>query len=69
MLAKYLLALYVEHATISSTYGAAGTLIVFLLWVYISAQIVLIGAEFTQVHCRLQGREIELLDRAESRVI
>lgn len=67
MIAKYLLALYVGRAAISSTYGAAGTLIAFLLWIYVSAQIVLIGAEFTQVHCRIQGREVKLSDRAEPR--
>lgn len=60
MVSKYLLSLYVAHASISSTYGAAGTLIAFLLWVYVSCQIVLIGAEFTQVHCRIRGREVEL---------
>jgi membrane protein len=69
MVAKYLLALYVQHAAITSTYGAAGTLVVFLLWVYISAQIVLVGAEFTQVHCRLQGRDVQIYDRAEARKI
>ncbi len=69
ILAKYLLSLYVARASIASTYGAAGTIIVFLLWVYVSAQIVLMGAEFTQVHCRLQGRIIELNDRAEARRI
>lgn len=67
MLAKFLLALYVRHAAIESTYGAAGTLVVFLLWVYVSAQIILFGAVFTQVHARLRGRELSLKPRAEPR--
>lgn len=53
------MSVYIGRSAFSSTYGAAGSLIVFLLWVYISAQIVLIGAEFTQVWARFRGREIE----------
>lgn len=67
MLSKYAFAFYVGRASLTSTYGAAGTFIAFLLWVYISANIVLLGAEFTQVHARLQGREIEVNDAAEWR--
>lgn len=47
---KYLLGLYLGNA--GSAYGAAGSLMAFLLWVYYSAQILFFGAEFTQVYTR-----------------
>jgi membrane protein len=40
---------------VSSAYGAAGSLIVLLLWVYYSSQILFFGAEFTQVYARRYG--------------
>ena len=46
---KYFLGLYLGTTGMSSAYGAAGSLIVLLLWVYYSAQIVFLGAEFTKV--------------------
>ena len=49
-LGKYLIGLYLGHSAISSTYGAAGSLIVFLVWIYYSAQILYFGAEFTYVY-------------------
>ncbi len=54
-LGKYLLGLYLALGTISSAYGAAGSLVVILLWVYYSAQIVFLGAEFTKVYSRKLG--------------
>jgi len=42
----------------SSAYGAAGSLVVFLLWVYYSAQILFLGAEFTQVYSNQHGTGI-----------
>jgi membrane protein len=47
--------LYLGHSAVSSTYGAAGSLAVILLWVYYSAQILLLGAEFTQVYAKHLG--------------
>lgn len=47
---KTLLGLYPGFLTVSSVYGAAGSLIMFLLWVYYSAQIFLFGAVFTRVY-------------------
>ena len=44
---KYLIGLYLGRSTWIGVYGAAGSLVVVLLWVYYSAQIVLLGAEFT----------------------
>jgi membrane protein len=45
---KYLIALYIGSSNIASSFGAAGALIVLLLWIFYSAQIFLLGAEFTR---------------------
>jgi len=55
---KTLIGLYLGNASSSSAYGAAGSLVVLLLWVYYSAQIFLFGAEFTEVYA--QGRRRKL---------
>jgi membrane protein len=47
---KFLVGFYLARAGIGSTYGAAGSLIVFLVWVYYSSQIFLLGAEFTHIY-------------------
>jgi membrane protein len=47
--------LYIAKAGIASAYGAAGTLVVFLLWVYYSAQIFFLGAEFTHAFSERHG--------------
>jgi membrane protein len=52
---KFLIGLYLGSSTIASSYGAAGGLIIALLWVYYSAQIFLLGAEFTKVFAHLHG--------------
>ena len=52
---KYLIGLYIGKSGFSSTFGAAGSLVVVLVWVYYSAQILLIGAEFTWVYSQLYG--------------
>ena len=57
-LGKYLLGLYLARSTVSSAYGAAGSLVVILLWVYYSAQIIFFGAEFTQVYAEKYGSRI-----------
>jgi membrane protein len=48
---------YLGRSAIASAYGAAGTLIALLLWLYYSAQIFLLGAEFTAVHARQRTGE------------
>lgn len=55
---KFLLGVYISKGSLGSAYGAAGSLIVFLAWVYYSAQIVLLGAEFTQVYTRMYGSKV-----------
>ena len=47
---KFLIGLYLGHSGVSSAYGAAGSLITVLLWVYYSSLIFFLGAEFTQVY-------------------
>lgn len=54
-LGKALIGIYIGHSGIVSGFGAAGSLVVVLLWVYYSAQIFLIGAEFTWVYANLFG--------------
>lgn len=55
VLGKYLIGLYLGNSALSSTYGAAGSLVVLLLWVYYSAQILFLGAEFTYVYANRYG--------------
>ncbi len=57
-LGKFLIGLYLGRGSLGSAYGAAGSLIIFLAWVFYSAQILLLGAEFTQVYARKYGRTI-----------
>lgn len=52
---KFLIGLYLGHTTIASSYGAAGSFLIVLLWVYYSAQIFFMGAEFTKVYTRRVG--------------
>lgn len=54
-LGKFLLGLYLGKSTMSSTYGAAGSFIIVLVWVYYSAQIFFLGAEFTRVYSHQFG--------------
>ncbi len=55
---KFFIGLYLGRSAFSSTYGAAGSLIVVLVWIYYSTQIFFIGAEFTQVYARYMGEQI-----------
>jgi len=52
---KYAIALYVGQSNVASSYGAAGALIALLVWIYYSAQIFLLGAEFTRSYSRRFG--------------
>jgi membrane protein len=52
---KSLISLYLGNSGVESTYGAAGSLVVLLLWVNFSAQILFFGAEFTQVYANKYG--------------
>ena len=52
---KLLISFYIGSTAIASSYGAAGSLIVVLLWIYYSTQIFLLGAEFTKVYASHHG--------------
>jgi membrane protein len=52
---KFLIGLYIGKTGVASGYGAAGSLIIVFVWVYFSAQIFLIGAEFTWIYARMFG--------------
>jgi len=56
---KWALGLYLSSGAAGSAYGAASSLITLLLWVYYSSQILLFGAEFTQVYSDRAGRGVE----------
>ena len=55
---KVLIGLYLGHSALTSVYGAAGSLVVFLTWIYYSAQILLFGAELTHVYALKYGSRI-----------
>lgn len=59
LLGRYLIGLYLARGSAASTYGAAGSLVLILLWVYYSAQIFLFGAEFTQVYANKYGSRLK----------
>lgn len=56
VLGNYLLGFYLRRGTLTSTYGAAGSFVVFMLWIYYSVQIFLFGAEITHVYASQAGK-------------
>lgn len=58
VLGKWLIALYLGTSTFASSYGAAGSLVVLLVWIYYSSLIVFFGAELTQSWAAMHGRRI-----------
>jgi membrane protein len=57
---KLLIGLYLGRSSLSSAYGAAGSIMVLLLWIYYSAQIFLLGAEFTHIYTYTLGSRSRL---------
>ncbi len=55
---RYALGTYLGNSGFGSTYGAAGSVVIILVWVYYAAQILFFGAEFTQVYARRYGSKI-----------
>ncbi|HSH81728.1 MAG TPA: YihY/virulence factor BrkB family protein, partial [Herpetosiphonaceae bacterium] len=55
---KFALGLYLGKSDVASAYGAAGSLIIILLWIYYSSQILFLGAEFTQVYANTYGSRV-----------
>jgi membrane protein len=59
IIGQYLIGLYIQYTAQGSVYGAAGSIIIILVWIYYTASILYIGAEFTQVYAEASGRIIE----------
>jgi membrane protein len=55
---KFLIGFYIGKQGLESTYGATASLVVVLIWVYYSAQILLLGAEFTRVYAERYGSRL-----------
>ncbi|WP_295721762.1 YihY/virulence factor BrkB family protein [Mucilaginibacter sp.] len=66
MLGQYMISLYIQYTAQGSAYGAAGSIIVILVWIYYTSAILYIGAEFTQVYAEAIGSRIEPADYAVS---
>lgn len=64
ILGNYAISYYLGYSSIGVTFGAAGSLAVFLVWVYYSAQILFFGAEFTQVYANKFGSRIQASEGA-----
>jgi len=62
-LGKYMIGLYLGNSGVASSFGAAGAMIALLLWVYYSAQIFFLGAEFTRQYALRYGSLQEQRDR------
>ncbi|MBC8645010.1 YihY/virulence factor BrkB family protein [Flavobacterium lindanitolerans] len=58
MVGKFAIGLYLGNSTVASVYGAAGSIIIILVWVYYSAIILYFGAEFTKVYAKAYGGSI-----------
>jgi len=59
MFGQYLIGLYLQYTAQGSAYGAAGSIIIILVWIYYTSVILYIGAEFTQVYAEAIGSKIE----------
>ena len=66
---KWLISLYIGKTSVTSSFAAAGSLVVLLVWVYYSAQIFLLGAEFTWVYANDYGSRAKRADIADQPVV
>ncbi len=63
---KLLIGLYLARGSVATAYGAAGSVVIMIVWVYYSAQILFLGAEFTKVYTHEHGsRVVEPAENAE----
>src|SRR6185295_5327508 len=62
---KFLIGMYIGKTSIGSGYGAAGSIVVLITWIYYSAQILFFGAEFTQVYATMHGTRVVPASNAE----
>ncbi len=58
MIGKFAISIYLSNSDVASAFGAAGSIIIILVWIYYSAIILYFGAEFTKVYSRLHGSRI-----------
>lgn len=65
LLGNHLIGLYLKWTDVATTYGAAGSIVVILLWVYYSSQVLLFGAELTHIHAQRKGKETKPKENAE----
>ncbi len=65
-LGKYLFGQYLIRIDLTSTYGAASSLVIALLWIYYSAQVLLFGAKFTQIYSDMNHSHVEPIPGAEA---
>jgi membrane protein len=63
---KLLVGLYLARSSVTSAFGATGSLVIVLLWVWYSAQILFFGAKFTQVYSNRYGSHFEPVPGAEA---
>lgn len=68
VIGKFALGLWLGKGSVGSAYGAAGSLVILLVWIYWSAQILFFGAEFTQVYANAHGSRIGQQQRVETKV-
>lgn len=61
---KFLIGFYLGNSSFGSAYGAAGSLVIILVWIYYSTIIVLFGAELTSVYTEVIGERVKLYDTA-----
>ena len=62
---KYLISAYISYTNVGDTYGAAGAIVIILVWVYYSTIIMLFGAHYTHVHTRDHGSGVIASDHAK----
>jgi hypothetical protein len=62
---RFLIGLYLGRSGVASTFGAAGSLAIILIWVYYSSQILFFGAEFTQAYASRFGSHVTPTENAE----
>lgn len=58
LIGKFAIGFYLGNSTVATVYGASGSVIIILIWVYYSAIILYFGAEFTKVYAKTHGEKI-----------
>ncbi len=64
IIGKYAIGFYLGNSNISTTFGGAGALASFMVWVYYNSIILIVGAEFTQVYAKSNGRQVNPTDQS-----